>query len=188
MNRTNKILVWVIILLALLNITTIGTILYHNQRDKKVAESIVFDQGRNPLNGRFFRQKLGFDDQQMEAFRTANREFQPKAKEVIYVLDSLKKQIFFEINKEKVDTLKLRQLTESIGSSHAELKKITNDFYLQVKDICDEGQCEQLKDAFEPLYNDQVNTGCCKERGTLCRPGSERGYGAELNRNSNNNN
>lgn len=156
MNKTNKILWLAIALLTILNLATIGTILYHNQQNKDDDIAIVLDENQAPLTGRYFRQTLGFDDDQMDVFRKANQIFQPRANNLIYEMDSLKYQMFTELNKSNPDTLRLNSLSEHIGRHHAELKKITNDFYLTIKSVCDASQCEQLEQAFSSLYQDET--------------------------------
>ncbi|MBK5195938.1 MAG: hypothetical protein JJE08_07930 [Proteiniphilum sp.] len=161
MNRGNKILWWVIALLVILNLTTIGTILIRNSEDSEENIAIVLDENRqNPLTGRFFRQTLGFSDAQMELFREANQTFQYAANDLIYEMDSLKNELFAELNSPAPDRTRLNELSDHVGSHHAELKKITNDFYLQLKAACDSSQCEQLQQAFAPLFRDgTINRG-----------------------------
>ncbi len=154
MNKTNKILWLAIALLIILNMATIGTILYHNQQNKGDDIAIVLDENQAPLTGRYFRQTLGFDDEQMDVFRKANQVFQPRANDLIYEMDSLKYQMFGELNKANPDTMRLNGLSEHIGRHHAELKNITNDFYLKIRSVCDSSQCEQLQEAFLPLFRD----------------------------------
>lgn len=142
-------------LLLVLNLTTIGTILYHNHQNKNDREVVVLDETqRNPLSGRFFRQELGFNDSQMNVFREANREFQFVANYLIFRMDSLKAEMFKELNKTRSDTKVLNNLSVLLGNDHAELKNITNDFYLKIKSVCDDSQCELLQQAFQPLYRD----------------------------------
>lgn len=155
MNRGNKILWWAIVLLVMLNLTTIGTILFRNSERNGDEMAIVLDENRqNPLTGRFFRQTLGFSDAQMELFREANHTFQLAANDLIYEMDSLKNEMFAELNSPAPDSTLLNTLSDHVGSHHAELKKITNDFYLQLKAVCDSSQCEQLQQAFTPLFRD----------------------------------
>ncbi len=161
MNRTVKILWWVIALLVMLNLTTIGTILLRNRENSSDYTAIVLDENRqSPLTGRYFRQTLGFDDAQMNIFREAHRSFQYRANDLIFGMDSLKNEMFAELNSSTPDTIRLNDLSEKLGSHHAELKKITNAFYLQLKTTCDSTQCEQLQRAFLPLFRDgTVNRG-----------------------------
>jgi hypothetical protein len=108
MNKTVKILWWVIALLVMLNLTTIGTILFRNRESSDDNIAIVLDENRqNPLTGRFFRQTLGFDDAQMNIFREAHRSFQYRANDLIFGMDSLKNELFTELNSPTPDTLPL---------------------------------------------------------------------------------
>ena len=156
MNRTTKILWWVITLLVILNLSTIGTILVRNRAMAKEQEvAIVLDEDQpNPLTGRFFRQQLGFNDAQMQEFRDAHRNFQYTANELIFEMDSLKNELFTELNASSPDTVRLNTLSEHVGSHHADLKKITNDLYLTLRTLCDSSQCQQLQQAFTPLFRD----------------------------------
>lgn len=166
MNKV-KTLQWVVALLVLFNLSTIGSIVYHNYQEKEDNEIVVFDSStESRLNGRYFRQTLGFDNEQMEAFRHANRSFQPKANAIIFSIDSMKNNIFDELKKEQPDTTKLNYLSESIGKQHALLKKATNQFYLKMKDVCSPTQKEQLNEVFSPLFknNYAVSPGMHRNR------------------------
>ncbi len=155
MNKTIKILWVAIVLLVMLNLTTIGTILLRNRENSRDNTAIVLDEDQqNPLTGRYFRQTLGFDDAQMNIFREAHRSFQYRANDLIFGMDSLKNEMFAELNSPTPDTIRLNDLSEKLGSYHAELKKITNAFYLQLKTACNSTQCDQLQQAFLPLFRD----------------------------------
>ncbi len=180
MNKTNKILWFVVALLLILNLATIGTIIYHNKQHTDDELTIVLDANQqNPLTGRFLRQELGFDDEQMAVFRKANREFHQIANNLIYEMDSLKVEMFEELNKEAPDTVKLQTLSKHIGMHHVELKDITNQYYLKLKSVCDQGQCEQLQEAFQPLFRDgTINIGRGYGRdSTDCDQGRGQGRG-----------
>lgn len=159
MNKT-KTLQWLVALLILLNLSTIASILYHNYQEKTDNDVLVFDVGNeNRLNGRYFRQTLGFDNNQMDAFREANRSFQPKANMIIFSIDSIKNNIFIELKKDSPDTILLGQLSENIGQQHADLKKATNQFYLKIKSVCTSEQKEQLNEVFSPLFKNKFAGG-----------------------------
>ncbi len=163
MNNSNKILWLIIVLLVILNITTLGTIFYHNKQNRNDKLAIVLDENRqNPLTGRFFRQNLGFDDSQMAAFRETNREFQHVANNLIFEMDSLKTEMFAELNSAQPDTAKLNNLSAHLGSHHVELKNITNHYYLKIKSVCKPSQQERLQEAFAPLFRDGTSTNLGK--------------------------
>jgi hypothetical protein len=157
MNKTNKIWIWIVVLLVVLNLTTIGTILYHNYRENSNGVAVsLSEEGQNRISGKYFRQTLGFNDDQMEAFRQANREFQPAAARLIFSIDSLKREMFKELNENHPDTAMLNYLSDQLGKHHAELKRITNNFYLKMKSVCDSSQCIVLQRTFLPLYYDET--------------------------------
>lgn len=159
MNK-RTILTWTIVILVILNVSTIATIVYHNYQEKIEKQDIVLDtQGQNPLNGKYFRQTLGFTDSQMEVFRKVNHEFIPNANGIIIKIDSLKKEMFAEIQKPVSDTVRLNALALETGNLHAELKIETNGFYLKIKAVCTPEQLERLQDAFSPLFRNEPCTG-----------------------------
>jgi len=159
MNK-NTVLGWIVVILVILNVSTMATILYHNHQEKIEKQNILLDtQGQNPLNGRYFRQSLGFSDSQMVVFREVNQEFRPNANRIILKIDSLKKEMFTEIKKPVSDTIKLNALALETGHLHAELKRETNRFYLKIKAVCTPSQLEKLQDAFSPLFRNESCTG-----------------------------
>jgi len=159
MNK-NTILIWTVVTLLILNMSTIATILYHNYQEKIEKQDIILDnEGQNPLNGRYFRQTLGFTNSQMKVFRDVNHEFRPNANNIIMKIDSLKSEMFAEIKKPVSDTVKLNTLALETGYLHAELKRETNRFYLKIKAVCTPEQLEKLQDAFSPLFRNEPCNG-----------------------------
>ena len=144
-------------MLFVLNLTSLGTFFLRKRENKTENTAIVLDENsQNPLTGSFFRQTLGFSNAQMDRFREAHRSFQFRANHLIFEMDSLKSEMFKELNNSSPDTLRLNNLSDQVGSRHAELKKITNHFYLILKEVCDSTQCEELQQAFLPLFRDNT--------------------------------
>ncbi len=152
----NKITVlkWIIALLIVLNASTIATIIYHNAHENAILEDIPLNiDGQSMLNGRFMRQNVGFDDLQMNQFRREKQQFQPKANEIIFSIESLKSELFVELNRPKPDPNKINELSDKIGKLHADLKKKTSFFYLQLRQICHKEQDSLIVKTFQPLFN-----------------------------------
>jgi len=159
MNKV-KFLQWLVVLLVLFNLSTIGSIIYHNYQEKKDPGTLIIDSGsESRLNGRYFKQTLEFDNAQMDAFRLANRAFQPKANMIIYKIDSLKNEIYSELKKETSDTILLNQFSKQIGEQHIDLKKETNRFYLKIKKVCSSDQKQKLDSVFSPLFKNKMIEG-----------------------------
>lgn len=150
-NKT-KILGWVIILLAVLNITTIITIVVHNNDDKNAEESILVEPDTAPINGRYFRHELGFDNDQMKVFRQCNKTFRHQANQIVADIYKQKVLMFDELQRTDPDTIKLDAIAKKIGLLHAELKKATGQYYLSLNCVCDARQKEKMKEIFTPLF------------------------------------
>ena len=154
MNKT-KLYGWIIVLLAVLNLTTIGTVVVHHIQHTQLEDAFTLDSENNVrINGRYFKQELGFDSDQMQVFRTANRAFQPTARNLLSTIDSLKLAAFEELHHEQPDTLTLNQLAIEIGYQHGKLKQLTHHFYLQIKNTCNTEQALELQKVFSPLFRD----------------------------------
>lgn len=159
--RKITILTWAVVLLAVMNAATIATIIYHNYNERRQAEGAAINTGygSNPLNGKFFRQQLGFDEKQMDVFREANSHFRPAAFTITAAIDSLKGEMFAVLQKTMPDTGRLANLSVEIGNMHSSLKAATCQFYLQLKKVCTAQQLTKLDEAFRPLFiNDAITT------------------------------
>jgi hypothetical protein len=154
MLRKTQILTWLVVLLLVLNAVTIGAIIYHQRQEQKNVSSVTIDgyAGVNPLNGRFFRQELGFNNQQMETFRELNQRFRPITMEITFRIDSLKEEIYNLLTGGKADSLQLQKLSEEIGQLHGRLKNETVRFYVRLNALCDSQQKEKLAAVFKPLF------------------------------------
>lgn len=150
----------VIALLVLLNVVTIGSFVFHRYTESRAEEEDIYiEPNQPPLNGRYFRHELGFDNQQMELFRKAHRQFHQQANEVILEIGRTKETLYGELQKTDPDTLLIRQHARQIGDAHARLKEETARFYLTLKAICREDQQGKLDQIFTPLFNEPQHTG-----------------------------
>lgn len=169
-NKT-KVLWTVIILLALLNGAIVATIVYnHYTLTKEVKDTIQFERGAQPINGRLIRQTLGFTSEQMTVFREENRLFHQKANQIIGEMNRYKEELLVELQSSQPDTIRLKSISGEIGLLHGQLKESTVDFYLSLRSICDSDQKEKLTTLFEPMFQQTPLSGSG-------RRGQENGYG-----------
>jgi len=153
--NNSSIYKWIIALLVVLNLTTAGTILVNRYQSRQQNETILTDSNVR-VNGRYMRQELGFDNEQMAVFRKANRAFQPEARKLLTQIDSLKQVSFVELNKLNPDTLVLNTLATQIGDNHGKLKQATHRFYIQIRSVCTPEQAKQFQTIFTPLFRDEA--------------------------------
>lgn len=142
---------WAVALLIILNLTTIITMLYHNSRSEDMQE-IVIEPDVVPLNGKYFRQVLGFDDRQMDAFREANRTFRQKANVIVDSIGREKAAMFTGLTSENPNRAHIDKISTRIGELHRQLKDATATFYLSLRAICTKQQQVELQSIFIPLF------------------------------------
>lgn len=164
-NNRHRILVWVIVVLAVMNITTFITIGYHVYQSNQTAtiaggqNAIQLEADAAQFSGRYFRDQLGLNDEQMSLFREFNPEFRIQAREITIQLSENRKEMLEEMARENSDTVKLNQLSSEIGTLHSLLKELTYKYYLDLKNISTPEQRKQLEKLFRTMFNNDAQMG-----------------------------
>jgi len=150
-------MIWVIVILTVMNITTIITVVYNRNRsgDERVVAGINVPQSGSTsvsYSGRWFRDQLNFTSEQMGSFVEFNPVFRGNVRRINMDLNLLREKMLSEMASEKCDTVILNTLSDSIGTLHAHLKKVTYKYYINIKDICDTQQQEKLEQLFGGMF------------------------------------
>ncbi|NLA49934.1 MAG: hypothetical protein GX876_10800 [Bacteroidales bacterium] len=150
-------MIWAIVALALMNVTTFATILVHTGRTVKTGflhlpEETESENTSLRYSGRYFRDHLGLTRQQMSRFTEFNPEFRRNAREINISLANLRQKMMREMTAERSDTTKLNEISDSIGSLHARLKMISWKYYLDLKEICNKEQQAKLEEMFGSMF------------------------------------
>ena len=157
-------MVWAIVILAVMNISTLATIMYHKYQSAKAETTSVSDQKRleadsEKYSGRYFRDYLNLRSEQMDKFKEINPVFRPKARYITIELAGKRKQMLIEMAAAKSDTARLNALSDSIGQLHSDLKKITYRYYIEIKSICDPEQQKKLEQLFGEMFTNDSQLG-----------------------------
>jgi len=157
-------MVWAIVILAVMNISTVATIMYHKFQAAKTETNSVSDQKQlevdsEKFSGRYFRDQLNLNSEQMDKFKEINPVFRPKARDITIGLAEKRKQMLIEMAAAKSDTARLNALSDSIGLLHNNLKKITYRYYLEIKSICDQEQQRKLEQIFGEMFTNDSPMG-----------------------------
>jgi hypothetical protein len=160
----NNWMVWAIAALAVMNLATLITVVYH--RNKVVEQLVSVNPGQaNSENasvkysGRYFRDELNLSNDQMNKFSEFNPEFRQKVMEINRSLDSKRHEMLVEMAEKNCDTNRLNLLSDSIGYLHASLKKQTYLYYMNFKRICDTQQLKKLEQLFGEMFSSDVQMG-----------------------------
>jgi hypothetical protein len=157
----NRWMVWAIVALAILNITTLITVLYHkNQVVEKgvitTPDSIKSEKASVLYSGRYFRDELNLSNEQMDKFSQFNPEFRQEVRTINLKLADKRNDMLVEMAKKNSDKNKLNLLSDSIGFLHANLKKVTYMYYLNFKSICNQEQQKKLEQLFGEMFNSDL--------------------------------
>lgn len=152
-----RTLIWIIVILVATNLSMGISFLYHKQQDRERMQAEQEEAIEVPAQRRtrFFRQRLNLRPEQMDRFREMNRDFNRTAWGVTHSLENLRVEMVEELGKSKPNQGKLNQIAKEIGDLHHEMKKETIDYYLKMRDECDEEQQKKLNEIFMSVLSDK---------------------------------
>jgi len=166
--NTYRTLIWVIVVLLATNLSMGISFLYHKQHDKNQAEKVQETNIEMPAEQRtkFFREQLNLQPGQLDKFRDWNREFNRTGWSITHELEDLRMQMITELGKELPDSSSLETISNQIGKLHTELKKITIEYYMNMKTECNEEQKKKLNEIFMSMLqkNEDVKLPAGKGR------------------------
>jgi uncharacterized coiled-coil DUF342 family protein len=150
---TYRTLVWVIVILIATNLSMAVTFLYHKQQDIKAVKQAHETAIEVPTEQRtrFFREQLNLTPEQVDHFRELNRDYNRTASEISRKLEIFRAEMVKEMGKPEPMQPKLDEITEEIGQLHTRLKKVTIEYYMGMKAVCDDNQKEKLNEIFRSM-------------------------------------
>lgn len=146
--NTYRILIWMVVILAATNLSMGISFWYHKQQDKKAAKEQQQVEMPSEQRTRFFREQLNLQPEQVNSFRELNRNYNRSARLISDQLTNLRIDMVEEMGKADVDTTKLYAISTEIGALHKNLKDLTVNYYLDMKEVCNTQQQEKLKEIF----------------------------------------
>ena len=167
-----KLMIWAILLLAIMNISTILTILINRNQAASFSyphRLKISESASAKFSGRYIRDHLGFNQEQMNRFVEINPVFRRQVMDINTELGGLRHRMLLEMSTGSSDTSKLNQLCDSIGEVHASLKKCTYKYYLDIKNICDKQQKVKLEQMFDEMFAGDIPAGHFGKGGPMGR-------------------
>jgi len=102
---------------------------------------------------KFLIECLEFNDEQAREFNKINNLYKRKAHDITQQMMKIRRAMIQEIVKAESDSLILTDLAEKLGDNHAQLKKLTINYLLSIKNICTPEQ----RDKLIPLYKKMLS-------------------------------
>ena len=156
----NRILIWILFALLVINIVAISSIIYYANRQKNIISEVVPShlpaRGMMHSEGRYMKEYLGLNEEQMVNFRDARFEFHQQAQQIAFELREKRMELLNELKKDSFDQQKVDSISREIGQLHTKLNSDMSKYYLDVKKICHPEQRERLHNFFiNTLENDE---------------------------------
>ena len=148
--NTYRILMWIIVVLLATNLSMGISFLYHKQQDQKFMAQLEEAAIKVPSERRtrFFKEQLNLQFEQVDTFRELNRNYNKTAWRITHQLEALRADMVRELGKENSRGKTLESISKHIGELHTKLKKETIDYYLKMKEVCNEEQQIKLNEIF----------------------------------------
>ena len=145
MNFFTKIRItsWLLGLLVLLNVLTLGTIWF--QQFRRPPAPLSPQDKRSEDQQRFLEQELGLTEQQSQQFQTLREQFFLQSNTIMHEIHQLRKTMTDELFSSSPDTQKAHKLAEEIGAKHAEQERLMFHHFLELASVCQPAQREKFQ-------------------------------------------
>jgi len=136
--------------LLVLNISTIGTIVYHNIRFRAYfnEHSTSHQIHRAPD---FLRHRSFIGDEHSGAQKEIIKAYKSEARLIFEEMQIKREAILNNLSGENADTIQLKKLAHEMGQLHEKLKLLTINFYLKAKAVSTPEEQEELFQYFNYL-------------------------------------
>jgi hypothetical protein len=157
-------MLWAIVILAIMYFSTFLTIIIHSKNTIQSdtitrPEQVQSDSASQGYSGRYFRDQLNLSRFQMDRFNDFNPVFRQQAREIYIELTKKRDRMLTEMAAQNSDKIKLDMLSDSIGYLHANLKKLTYIYYMDIKNLCNKEQQEKLEQLFGEMFASDLSMG-----------------------------
>lgn len=146
----NKFLAWVIVILVVLNVVTLGSLWLQKERPNHEYPGRLPEREKQRQSGDFFSKELGLDDEQTKQLETLREEHRTAADKLIGEMRDSREQLFDLLKSDSPDMSKVSDLENTIGQKTTELEKATFEHFTKVRALCNDEQ----KKKFDELIGD----------------------------------
>lgn len=137
-NKPNQ---WIILLLVLLNISTLAFMWWNRPQPPN-------GPGAPPPPVRFLAEKLGFDKEQAEALRTQMDVYFDEIDSVRIQLQKNRRALLDLLSEDTIDSTAVEQIMAADASLHTFENRLFIDHYRSISKICTVSQKQQLNQVF----------------------------------------
>ena len=140
----NKISLWIIGILVLLNLFTLSTIWYNRYHvpDRERQQDV---RHRHQEGLKILEQKLELTADQKKVFDDLRQRHFEKMKPLHHEIFSIRRELMDEAAKAEPDTARIRALTNRLGEKETERERNIIEHFMEMRSVCKPGQKEKLE-------------------------------------------
>jgi hypothetical protein len=167
MNYFSKIKLgaWIVIILTIINVATLSTILYKNQKQKYKVEKPNINRQKQRLQS--FLQEMKLTEGQQAFYNNSLCTYFDSTVVIFHRQEALRLKIIEELSTDHPDTTLLFSLSNTMGNNYIQLKKSLIRHFIGTREICSPEQKKMLN----PLYSRLIGPeGSCniKRKAAFC--------------------
>ncbi len=168
--KKNRLTMWVIVLLVVLNLLTLSAIWMKNFSG--------FDKGKRSGGEAFLISELQLSDVQVEQFRKLRDIHFEETREIHREMNDLRQAITDELFRENPDSAKVAQWAQEVGKMHAAIENARFAHFQALKEICEPAQRDKFRSVMRELQrNNRPGPGGPPGRGPRGPKPRRRGNG-----------
>lgn len=142
---------WTIVLLVILNISTIS-MLWLNQNRRIGASSQIREPRQDQRTLQFLQKELNLTDAQIRHYDQLSLAHAQRARGITDDIRRLKQEMMNEIFNNEPDTIKALEIADLIGKKQTELEQITLKHFLDLKELCGTEQIGKLQGLVDEFF------------------------------------
>jgi len=153
MNYFSKIRIgtWIVIILTLVNIATLGTILYKGTCERHEEDSMGENKPPQSHDKNIHWKQLNLSPEQEAKFREMGKLYFDSVKVIYKLRNSLAKEIASELKKVNPNKEELNRLAAEMGNNYTRSKLLTIDHLINLKGQCRPDQIHGLDSMYYKL-------------------------------------
>jgi len=169
----NKISLWIIVILVLLNLFTLSTIWY-NQFHNPVRHPR--EDVRNRRHGaKVLEQNLNLTAEQSKIFEDIRQRHFARMKPLHREIFSIRQELMDEVSKTEPDTARIRELTRLIGEKETERERSIIQHFRELRSVCTPEQREKFEILLRKLMGPAPEMSGPRQGRQDFRPGHQPG-------------
>jgi Spy/CpxP family protein refolding chaperone len=146
----NKISLWIIVILVLLNLFTLSTIWYDRFH---IPDRFPRPEGRHQRQDGLKRleRKLNLTADQIKIFESLRQQHFEKMVPLHQEIFSIRRELMDEVIKTEPDTARIRELTSRIGVKETERERNIIEHFTEMRSVCTPAQREKFESLLREL-------------------------------------